>query len=145
MERLGIKRHIRILYLIVFFLFFLNKFQFRPWVLTNQTPYFLKVLVWSFPNFAEAVLGSTLITALLSILKIKWFPNAKSLKEPYIYLLSILLAGIFVLTQEVKWHNLGGRNVYDPNDFIASILGLLFMLGVFLNYGFRTNTRSDSK
>ena len=139
MNSLSIKKHIRIIYAVVFVLFVLNKIQIRPWVLDHSTPYFLKVIVWSFPNFAEAVLGSTMITALLFLLKIKWFSNVESVKDNYIYLLAVSLASVYVLTQEIKWHNLGGRNVYDPNDFIASILGLLLMLVVFFKYGFRTN------
>ena len=42
-----------------------------------------------------------------------------------IYISATILAAIFVITQEMKFHNLGGNNVYDPNDIIFSIVGLI--------------------
>lgn len=40
-----------------------------------------------------------------------------------------------MLTQEFELHNLGGNNVYDPNDVAASIIGLVGMLLVFSRFG----------
>ncbi len=137
MEQLLIKRTIRLIFLIAFFSFFLNKFALRPWILAQESPQFLKIIVWSLPNFIEAIFGGIIITGLLFLLQMKIPSFLNQLRDKDIYLLAILLAGIYVLTQEVKWHNLGGRNVYDPNDFIASILGLLFIFGVFCKYGFK--------
>ncbi|MEZ5288410.1 MAG: hypothetical protein R2712_27110 [Vicinamibacterales bacterium] len=52
-----------------------------------------------------------------------------------IYLLSVAITGAYVVLQEVKVHNLGGRNVYDPNDVVASIIGLVMMFIVFARFG----------
>ncbi|MEM7574511.1 MAG: hypothetical protein AAF433_16525 [Bacteroidota bacterium] len=52
------------------------------------------------------------------------------LSNQNIYLLAVLLAAIYVTTQELKIHNLGGANIYDPNDLIFSGIGLL--TGAFL-------------
>ncbi|MEP2447184.1 MAG: hypothetical protein ABJI69_08145 [Balneola sp.] len=35
----------------------------------------------------------------------------------------------------MKFHNLGGRNVYDPNDVVASIIGLVFVFIMLNAYG----------
>ena len=137
MSQLIIKRHIRVIFATVFILFIVNKFAFRPLVLTNDTPQVLKIIAWSLPNFIEAIMGSILLTGGLFVLQIRFSAFLKSLKTRQVYLLAIFLAGVYVLTQEVKWHNLGGRNVYDPNDFIASIAGLLFIFVVFCKYGFK--------
>ncbi len=137
MNQLIIKRHIRIIFLGVFFLFFINKFAVRPWVLGHDTPQFLKIIVWSIPNFIEAVFGSILVTGGLFYLQNNVVSVPKRLTDISIYVIAVSFASIYVLTQEIKWHNLGGRNVYDPNDFIASILGVLFIFGVLCKYGFR--------
>lgn len=39
--------------------------------------------------------------------------------------MAVILAGIYVITQELKVHNLGGNNVFDPNDVVFSCIGLL--------------------
>ena len=137
MNQLIIKRHIRIIFLTVFFLFFINKFAFRPWVLANDSPQFLKVIAWSIPNFIEAVMGSILLIGGLFYVQNNIVSWQKRLTDISIYLIAVSFASIYVLTQEIKWHNLGGRNVYDPNDFIASILGVLFIFSVLCKYGFR--------
>jgi len=136
MNQLIVKSHIRIIFATSFILFIVNKFAFRPLVLANDAPQFLKIIAWSLPNFIEAVMGSIILTAGLFSLQIRFSSFFKSVKAYHLYFLAIFLAGVYVLTQEIKWHNLGGRNVYDPNDFIASIVGLLFMFGVFCKYGF---------
>lgn len=137
MNQLIIKRHIRIIFLGAFFLFFINKFAFRPWILAYDAPQFLKVIAWSIPNFIEAVMGSILITGGLFYLQNNFVSLQKQLADIPIYLIAVSFASIYVLTQEIKWHNLGGRNVYDPNDLMASVLGILFILGLFCKYGFR--------
>ncbi len=137
MNQLIIKRHIRIIFLGVFILFFINKFAFRPWILAQNSPQLLKIIAWSVPNFIEAVMGSILLTGGLFYLQNNFVSLLKQLADYHIYLIAVSFASIYVLTQEIKWHNLGGRNVYDPNDFMASILGALFIFGVLCKFGFR--------
>jgi len=112
----------------------------RPWILAQESPQFLRVIAWSLPNFIEAVFGCIIITGLLFIIRLRFPPIFKAFNEKQLYFIAVLLTSIYVLTQEIKWHNLGGRNVYDPNDFIASILGLLFILSIFCRYGFKENS-----
>ena len=115
-------RPIRGLFIIIFVAFVLNKTMIRPEVLSWEQFDLLKIFVLSFPNFCEAVMGSMIITAL-----IKMGINAGYLDNAFRRWgieLAILAAGIFVITQELKIHNLGGRNVYDPYDVLFSIIGL---------------------
>ena len=42
----------------------------------------------------------------------------------------------YVLSQELKLHNVGGNNVYDPNDVAASILGLVVVNLMLIRFGF---------
>ena len=46
------------------------------------------------------------------------------------------MATIYVISQELKFHNLGGNNVYDPYDLIASITGLIGTFVVIQIFGF---------
>ena len=137
MNELIIKRHIRIIFLGVFILFIINKLALRPWILAHNSPQFLKIIAWSIPNFIEAVMGSICITGGLFYIQNNFVSSRRRLADVPIYLIAISFTSIYVLTQEIKWHNLGGRNVYDPNDFMASVLGVLFIFGVFYKYGFR--------
>ncbi len=107
--------------------FIVVKSLFRPYVLSQEYGRILEVFVLSYPNFCEAIVGSFVIFALLSLAKgrmIKRKPNLK-LNEHYLYLIAIILAGTFVILQEFKIHNLGGTNVYDPYDVLFSVLGLI--------------------
>ena len=42
------------------------------------------------------------------------------------------MAGVYVLLQEFKIHNLGGNNVFNSTDVFFSILGLV--VSIFLLY-----------
>lgn len=103
------------------------KFFLRPLVLESEYGGLLQIFVLSFPNFCEAVAGTIFITFAVLLLKNRFFVNSK-LKEKQLYLISVLLAGVYVLLQEFKIHNLGGNNIYDPFDVVFSIFGLLTVL-----------------
>lgn len=124
-------------YWINFLLFFVLKIWFRPWVREQEGLEFLKVFANSFPNFVEAYLGTFTITAFFLIAKIKNYSWFKTLKNRVIYLFSTALAAIFVITQEMKFHNLGGVNIYDFNDVIASVIGLVFIFSMLNLYGIK--------
>lgn len=121
-------------YWVNFLLFAVLKIWFRPWVREQEGLEFLKVFANSFPNFVEAYLGTFTIASLMLLGKVLDYSWFKNLSNSVIYLASTLLAALFVITQEMKFHNLGGRNIYDPNDVVASVIGLIFvyvMLNVF--------------
>jgi hypothetical protein len=122
------------IYILNFILFFILKIWFRPWVIEQQGFDFLKLIAFSFPNYAEAYLGTFTLTTFLIIGRLKSYTWLKNQSDRMIYSIATALAAIYVITQEMKFHNLGGENVYDFNDVIASIIGLIVifvMLNVF--------------
>ncbi|MGX1927918.1 hypothetical protein [Flagellimonas sp. 2504JD4-2] len=92
-----------------------------------------EVLVYSIPNLCEAIMGTIVTTALLFMLNDRL---KLKLQEVYVYAISISFAAIYVISQELKYHNIGGNNVYDFNDLLASIIGLLLMAVVLFTFGF---------
>ncbi|NER12006.1 hypothetical protein GWK08_01005 [Leptobacterium flavescens] len=135
MNGLVFKTYIRYVYWGTLVFHSLNKFVIRPWMLENNSPRFLVLFVNSVPNFLEAVIGTTVISGLLLFTRQR-FPNSMNkFKENTLFLIAVMLAAVFVITQELKIHNLGGRNVYDPYDLIASLIGLIFIGTVLLRYG----------
>ena len=58
------------------------------------------------------------------------------IKDRYIYLIAVSIALIYSVSQEFKFHNLGGNNVYDPFDVIASLIGLGITYGLIQVFGF---------
>lgn len=116
-------------------LFFLLKLWFRPWVREQEGLALLKTISNSLPNFIEAYVGVFVITGLFLLAKIKNYSWVRNLSDRWIYVISTIIAAIFVITQEMKFHNLGGENIYDPNDVIASIIGLVFIFIMLNLYG----------
>ncbi|WP_281990203.1 hypothetical protein [Aquimarina aggregata] len=116
----GLQKNIRIIFGVVLF-YLLNKFIVRPYILKGDFIEELNILVLSFPNLCEAIVGSLFLT------NVGLIANAKILKtnEIYIYSIAIIFASIYVILQELKIHNLGGENVYDHYDVLFSIVGLL--------------------
>jgi hypothetical protein len=109
--------------------FLMVKFFFRPIVLESRYEGVLKIFVLSFPNFCEAVAGTIFLTFAFLLLKDRFF-NTSKLQEEYLYLIAILFAGVYVILQEFKIHNLGGNNTYDPYDVLFSIIGLVSAYGI---------------
>jgi len=92
----------------------------RPSVLKNNPPEFIQVFLLSFPNFCEAIIGVLTVTMIGLVLT-----KRLKIRNQTIYIIATILAAIFVITQEVKIHNLGGNNIYDPYDVVFSIIGLI--------------------
>ncbi len=134
-----VKKYIQRVFLIAFIIFFLNKFYLRPWVLENDLPSFLKVIVYSLPNLIEAIMGTTVVTGIA--FRLREYAK-KEISDSYIYLIAVFLAALYTISQELKFHNLGGNNVYDFNDVIASVVGLIFTYSLFNKYGFLKKTSS---
>lgn len=122
--------HVRIVFWSAFVLFVLNKLLVRPWITSMEIQGFFALFSYSIPNFIEAVMGSFIVTGFLSYYGKSWFRNTVLLQ-----VFGVTLAGIYVITQELKIHNLGGNNVYDPNDLAASFIGLVFSYLIIRRYG----------
>ncbi len=112
--------HIELI-IIPIFIFF--KF-IRPSVLKSSSPEFFKLILLSLPNFFEAIIGTLTLTGIGLLINDR-LTERHQINQRLIYLLAVILAGIYVSTQELKIHNLGGNNVYDRNDLIFSFIGLL--------------------
>lgn len=125
------------LYAANFVLFFILKIWFRPWIREQEGFEYLKIIANSFPNFVEAYLGTFTIATFLIIGRLKNLSWIKNLSDFTIYTTSTILAAIFVITQEMKFHNLGGENIYDFNDVIASIIGLIVIFTMLNLYGIK--------
>lgn len=79
-----------------------------------------KLFLLSFPNLAEGIIGVLLLTG------IGIYLNKRSkINNKIVYFFASVLAMIYVVTQELNIHNLGGKNTYDPNDLMYSFIGLL--------------------
>lgn len=46
------------------------------------------------------------------------------------------IASLYVISQELKFHSLGGNNVYDPYDIAASLIGIAATFIVIQRFGF---------
>ena len=110
--------------IVVILLFVFFKF-IRPPVLESNSSEWIKIALLSLPNFFESIVGILILTGIGLYLNHKVLSLNKQVKPTMIYVLALALAGIYVITQELKIHNLGGNNVYDKNDLIFSIIGLL--------------------
>jgi hypothetical protein len=102
----------------------------------NDVPDFFLIVTYSIPNLVEAIIGTLILTGIL--LQIRQHFNKKfgSIKDTYIHILAVCIASIYVISQELKFHNLGGNNVYDPYDIVASLIGLIATFGIIQLFGF---------
>lgn len=124
LERLSdISKLVRLqILLTVLFIFFK---AIRPSVLNSKAPEWFKITLLSLPNFFEAFIGTLILTGIGLYLNVKLLSKQKQINRKIIYLLAPILGGVYVITQELKIHNLGGNNVYDVNDLIFSVIGLV--------------------
>lgn len=67
-----------------------------------------------------------------------------SLKTVFVHLLASGIASVYVLSQELKYHSLGGNKVYDSYDLIASINGLAGTLVIIQLFGFIDESKIES-
>ena len=91
----------------------------RPSVLAGAGNDYLKLFLLSFPNLCEGAIGVLVLTGIGIYVN-----KSGQIKPPFVYATALVLAAVYVVTQELKFHNLGGNNVYDPNDLIFSVIGL---------------------
>jgi hypothetical protein len=105
----------------------------RPSVLEGDYPEWVKIMLLSLPNFFEGIIGVLILTGIGLYLNIKIFNPNKQIRLKIIYLAALILAGIYVISQEFKLHNLGGNNVFDENDVIFSLVGLIIGYSIVLS------------
>ena len=135
MEALRPKTYIVRLYLGAVALYFVNKMAARSWVLGSDLPEFFHVFVLSVPNTLEAIMGMVMVAGILTALKQRASPRLEVLSPAVITVVAAILTGIYVLAQEFNIHDLGGRNVFDPYDVLASVMGLALTSALLLRYG----------
>ena len=96
----------------------------RPSILKSSSPEFIKVVLLSLPNFFEAIIGTLTLTGIGLLINDR-ISEGHQVRPKIVYILAVILAGTYVITQELKIHNLGGNNVFDRNDLIFSFIGLI--------------------
>ena len=115
--------------------FLANHHIVRPWVLHSVDGGPAVVIVNSLPNFIEAIIGTIDIAIALALLAraSSWFRHR--VKGNMQYVIATAIAGVFVVLSELNVISIRGPNVSDPNDIVASILGLLTVLAVLVRFG----------
>ena len=136
MKEIQIKKYVRYLFGISILLFILNKLYLRPWVLENELSGLVLILTYSIPNLLEAIIGTLILTGIFLQIRQSFNDKMGTIKDINIHILAVFIATIYVISQELKFHNLGGNNVYDPYDLIASIAGLMGTFIVIQIFGF---------
>ena len=129
-----LRTYARVLFLGAFFGFLVNKFVVRPRLLSLVAPAWVETLSYSIPNFFEAVMGMTIVAAGLTTMRDN-VERLESVGDRTVYAFAAVLSGVYVITQELGFHSLGGNNVVDSKDVGASIAGLVLMVGLFFRYG----------
>ena len=133
--QIPIKRYLIRLYLGALAFFVVNKFVIRALTADAAVPGWLEVVTLSSPNLVEAIVGTTNVAVLLLLARRHLGQRWAAVSDSAVYTTAALLAATFVLTQEFKLHDLGGRNVYDPLDAVASGIGVVAMWLLFHRYG----------
>lgn len=139
MNGIRIKPYIFFVFITTMIMFILNKFIVRPLIIESEIGGIVLILTNSVPNLFEAIIGTINVAGILSFIQHKYFQYHTIIKDQYIFSAAFILAAVFVITQELKIHNLGGQNIYDPYDLIASIIGLLGIYLVLLKFGLLMN------
>lgn len=142
MKELPIKKYVRYLFGIAILVFVLNKLYVRPLILENDLPGLFQIITFSIPNLIEAIIGTLILTGIT--LQIKEYFNKKlgNIKDTYVHLSAVGICTFYVISQELKFHNFGGNNVYDPYDVIASVIGLTMTFGIIQIFGFSDKTET---
>ncbi len=134
MQEIPIKKYVRYIFIIAILIFFINKFYIRPWILKEGIGGVLLVFTYSIPNLIEAIVGTLILTGIL--LQLRALFDVVNVKDLTVSTVAVIMAGIYVISQELRFHNIGGNNVYDPNDLIASLVGLIGTFILINSFGF---------
>jgi len=145
MKEIPIKKYVLYLFGISILIFVLNKLFIRNWILENDLPDFLQIVTYSIPNLIEAIIVTLILTGVLLQFRQHFNKKLGSIKTLYIHVISLSIAAVYVISQELKFHNLGGNNVYDFYDLLASFIGLIGTFWVIRLFGFTDETKIDTR
>lgn len=145
MKEIQIKKYVKYLFGISILVFILNKLYFRPWILENELSGIALTITNSIPNLLEAIIGTLFLTRILIQIKQSFIKKTIKVKDIFLHILAVVIASIYVISQEIKFHNLGGNNVYDTYDLLASFIGLIVTFGIIQLFGFYDETKIDTK
>lgn len=123
--------------------FLVNRHAVRPWVLDNVDGGPATVLVNSLPNLIEAIIGTIDVALILLIIVRRNLRLKHRIGHTTMYVVATVIAGLFVISAELNWIHFRGPNVYDPNDIVASILGLFIILFLLTRFGLVTEQSDE--
>ena len=135
MKEIKIKKYVIYLFGVAIMVFILNKLYFRPWILKNDVSELLKILTNSIPNLIESIIGTLILIGILLQARQHYKKRFSLIKPLHIHIVALVIAATYVISQELKFHNLGGNNVYDLYDLIASFIGLIGTFGIVRVFG----------
>ncbi len=118
--------------------FLVNRHVVRPWVLHYMDGGLATVLVNSLPNLVEAIIGTIDVSLILLVIVRRNAWLRRRIGHTTIYVVATAIAGLFVISCELNGIRFRGPNVYEPNDIVASILGLLTILFLLTRIGLVT-------
>ncbi len=96
----------------------------RPKMLDSAAPEFFKITLLSLPNFFEAIIGTLTLTGVWLLLNDR-LNKTSQLKPKIIYIIAVILAGTYVISQELNLINIRTNGTVDPYDVLFSGIGLL--------------------
>jgi len=134
---------VRYLFGVSILIFIINKFIFRPWAIENEFSPVWLIIAFSIPNLIEAVAGTLLLTGILFQLREFFFKQMGKLKDAHLYLMATGISSLYVVSQELKFHNLGGQNTYDIYDLFASFAGLILTYIIITTFGFADRIKNN--
>ena len=134
-QQLRIKPYVKHLNWLVILVIAGNKFWLRPWVREHVDSSLLLIVVNSLPNFVEAVIGTVALAGIGLVLRTRFPQHLSKFSDRVIYAIATIMASIYVISQELNFHSLGGNNTYDPYDLVASVIGLVTAAMVLHTHG----------
>ena len=115
--------------------FLCHRHVLRPWVLERFEIGLFVIVVNSFPNFLEGIIGSISLGSLGLWYRNRngnWKPDKET---PTFFNRVTLIAGAYVISQELNWYTITRENTFDPYDVVASILGLFLINRIMVYLG----------
>jgi hypothetical protein len=86
-----------------------------------------------------------ILTGILLQVRERFNKKLRAIKAVHVHIIASTIAAVYVISQELKFHNLGGNNVYDPYDLLASFIGLIGTFGIIHFIGFTDKTEIDTR
>lgn len=103
----------------------------RPRAVAGDAPQFVKIFLFSFPNFYQAITGVFVLTGVGFWINAR-LPADRRVQPRLLYATAVIATGIFVFAQELNILRLRAHQTYDPYDLLFSLIGLATSLGIIL-------------